>query len=93
LTGVIDFGDSMVGDPHWDLIYLLEDYGQEFFELFLTFYVPATAPLVRRRVQLFQQLNNIDYCLSQLSEGKQADLADALHVLILQATNLALPQD
>lgn len=90
LTGVIDFGDSLIGDPHWDLIFLLEDYGEEFFKLFLTFYSPAMAQQVSRRVQIFQQLNNVEYCLSQLAVGDQMELAEAIHTLVTQATIQAI---
>jgi aminoglycoside 2''-phosphotransferase len=51
LTGVIDFGDSFVGDPHRDLVYLLEDYGDETLELFLTFYSPDRKEQASRRVR------------------------------------------
>jgi aminoglycoside 2''-phosphotransferase len=90
LTGVIDFGDSLIGDPHWDLIYLLEDSGKEILELFLTFYSPATVQQASRRVQLFQQLNNVEYCLSMQSTGEEKALQEALETLIVQATTQAV---
>lgn len=86
LTGVIDFGDSLIGDPHWDLIYLLEDYGHDLLDLFLTFYAPETKPHASTRVQIFQQLSNVEYCLSKLSAGDEQALEEAIHTLIVQAT-------
>jgi aminoglycoside 2''-phosphotransferase len=90
LIGVIDFGDSVIGDPHWDLIFLLEDYGREFFELFLSFYAAQTQQQVSHRVRLFQQLSNVEYCLSQLTSDNQTELEEAIHTLVTQATTRAI---
>lgn len=85
LTGVIDFGDSIIGDPHRDLIYLLEDYGKDTLDLFLTFYSPDAKRQATTRVQVFQQMNNVEYCISKLSEGGDT-LEEALDTLAAQAT-------
>jgi len=90
LTGVIDFGDSLIGDPHWDLIFLLEDYSLDFLDLFLTFYAPETKLQARTRVQIFQQLSNVEYCLSKLSEGDEQAVEEAIRTLITQATTQAV---
>jgi aminoglycoside 2''-phosphotransferase len=90
LTGVIDFGDSLIGDPHRDLIYLLEDYGKEILDLFLTFYSPATKEQASLRVQIFQQLNNVEYCLSKQSESNEKALQESLGILVTQATTQAV---
>lgn len=85
LTGVIDFGDSFIGDPHGDLIFILEDYGKDILDLFLTFYAPDTRQRATRRVQMFQQLDNVEYCLSKLSEGDSSAVEEALRTLVIQA--------
>jgi aminoglycoside 2''-phosphotransferase len=90
LTGVIDFGDCFIGDPHWDLIYLLEDYGKDTLDLFLSFYAPDTKLQASKRVQMFQQLNNVEYCMSKLSEGDQAAIEEAIDTLITQAATQAV---
>lgn len=86
LTGLIDFGDGITGDPHWDLIYLLEDYGEGVLDLFLSFYAPDTKQQAATRVRLFQQLNNVEYCVSKLSEGDEKAFEDALDTLVTQST-------
>lgn len=90
LTGVIDFGDSFIGDPHRDLIFLLEDYGKETLELFLTFYSPETKQQASKRVQVFQQLDNVKYCMSKLWEADEEALQEALRTLVTQATTEAV---
>lgn len=86
LTGIIDFGDCFIGDPLREFIFVLEDYGPEILNLLLTFYAPETTQAARRRIRLFQQMNNVEYCLTQLSEGNQEALEAAICVLIAQAT-------
>lgn len=90
LTGVIDFGDSFIGDPYWDLIFVLEDYGKDILELFLTFHSPGTEQHARKRVQLFQQLDNVAYCLSRLSDGNPEAFEEALRILVTQATSQSI---
>lgn len=90
LTGVIDFGDCVIGDPYWDLMFILEDYSKETLELFLTFYSPGTEHQASTRVQMFQQLTNIDYCITKLAEGDPRGLEEALSTLVTQATSEAV---
>jgi aminoglycoside 2''-phosphotransferase len=88
LTGLIDFGDCQIGDPCWDLIYVLEDYGPAILDLWLTFDAPA--PAAATRVRLFQQLNNVEYCLGRLAEGDAGEIDAAIETLITQATAEAI---
>jgi aminoglycoside 2''-phosphotransferase len=90
LTGVIDFGDCFIGDPHRDLIYLLEDYGQDVLDLFLTFYSPETKQQASRHVQVLQQLDNVEYCIAKLAEGDPQALEEAIRTLVTQATTQAV---
>jgi aminoglycoside 2''-phosphotransferase len=91
LSGVIDFGDSFIGDPYWELIYILEDYGEEILELFLTFYDSSAARRdAARRVRLFQQLNNVDYGMERLADGEPSELAMAIETLVMQATTQSI---
>ena len=86
LTGVIDFGDSLIGDPCWDFIFVLEDYGKDVLEQFLHSYSPDSAPHSMKLVQLFQQLDNVAYCLSKLSSPERTeDFDEAIRTLVTQA--------
>jgi hypothetical protein len=48
------------------------------------------AKQICRRVRVFQQLNNAEYCLSQLPAANQTELAEAIHTLVTQATIQAI---
>lgn len=85
LTGVIDFGDVCIGDPAWDLIYIYEDYGLATFKSFITHYDPENTNLLERKIQLYQSLNNVDYCLGVLAEGYDSDIQEAIAILEEQA--------
>jgi aminoglycoside 2''-phosphotransferase len=81
LTGVIDFGDVCSGDPAWDLIYIYEDYGLATFKLFISLYDPENTHLLERKIQIYQQLNNVDYCLSVLAGGDETDIQEVIAIL------------
>ena len=85
LTGVIDFGDCLIGDQCWDFIFVLEDYGKDVLEQFLNFCSLDSAPSAMKRVQLFQQLNNVEYCLSTLSAHDRDAFDEAIRTLEAQA--------
>jgi aminoglycoside 2''-phosphotransferase len=86
LTGVIDFGDTCIGDPAWDLIYIYEDYGPNILKAFLNRYDPGNTPLIERKVRIYQQLNNIGYCLRMLSFGDEGEIREAMAILEEQAS-------
>lgn len=90
LSGVIDFGDCLIGDPRRDLIFILEDYGGEVLDLFLTFYSPDSERQTGRLVKVFQQLDNMSYCLSMQSAGSKSEFEEAIRTLARQATTEAL---
>lgn len=73
LTGVIDFGDCMIGDPCWDLIYILEDYGDDLLDLFLSFYAPHEKATATRRIRIFQQLNDLEYLMQRIGRAGNCD--------------------
>lgn len=85
ITGVIDFGDAFVGDPHRDLIFLLEDCGADVLDLFLRTYAPADRRAAAERVRIHQELDNVGYCLSRLEAGDEPAIEEALRTLARQA--------
>lgn len=85
LTGMIDFGDVCISDPAWDIIYICEDYGLEVLQAFLHWYDAENAPLLARKVQVYQHLNNVDYCLQMHMSGDEEQLQAAIDILEEQA--------
>jgi Trp operon repressor len=76
----------MITDPLRDLIFLLEDYDEETFDSFLTLYAPkGERQAIRRRVTIFQQLDNVERCLSMLRGGDDEEFAEALAKLVARA--------
>lgn len=84
LTGVIDFGDACIGDPVWDLIYICEDYSEETFNTFMHLYAPDDVAFLTQKVCLYQQLNNVGYCLSMIKEGDEGAIQEAVDYLVEQ---------
>jgi aminoglycoside 2''-phosphotransferase len=85
LTGVIDFGDVCIGDPAWDLIYIYEDYGIETFQRFVSLYDPENSTRLEQKIKLYQQLNNVAYCLSALAQAEDEEIQEAIAILEEQA--------
>ncbi len=85
LTGVIDWGDTRIGDPAWDFVYIYEDYGPKTLTALLDRYDAGNADLLARKVRLYQQLNTMDYCLGMLSDGDEEHIHEALALLEEQA--------
>jgi len=44
VSAIIDFGDMMIGDPAWDLVFIYEDYGLDFLSRLLWHTMKTTAP-------------------------------------------------
>lgn len=86
LTGVIDFGDTCIGDPAWDLVYLYEDYGPNMLDTFLARYAPRNVERLKQKVCIYQQLNNVEYCFRMLQSADERQIREAIAVLEEQAT-------
>lgn len=56
IVGIIDWGDLSIGDPDFDLLYLRQDYGEEFVRRLLGHY-PHPEP-----ARLFEKLRVFDAC-------------------------------
>lgn len=77
LTGVIDFGDVMIGDPAWDLVFIYEDYGLDFLARLLRHYTAADPrPLLARMYRLYL-LDMIEWAVRS-AEAASPELGDAV---------------
>lgn len=86
VTGIIDFGDMAVGDPAWDLLFIYEDYGLDFFARVLRLYEPGDATSLLERVYRFYLLGAIEWAVLGI-EKTQAELEEALAQLRALGTN------
>jgi aminoglycoside 2''-phosphotransferase len=55
LSGVIDFGDLMIGDPAYDFNGILREYWGEFLQEVLQFYQPGMDDKYKQRITRFYQ--------------------------------------
>jgi len=77
LTGVIDFGDAMIGDPAWDLVFIYEDYGLDFLARLLPRYTCADPRPLLGRMYAFYVLDLIEWVV-RCAEGPSPELGDAM---------------
>jgi aminoglycoside 2''-phosphotransferase len=59
VAGIIDFGDIKIGDPAYELKFLLLDYGKEFIESLLKIYPFQSEQMLTRKMDFFIKSNNI----------------------------------
>lgn len=63
VTGIIDFGDAATGDPAWDFVYLMEDYGDDFLARALAAYPAADQEGLLARARRFLVLDAIEWAV------------------------------
>jgi aminoglycoside 2''-phosphotransferase len=59
ITGIIDFGSMHIGDPDFDLCYLLQDYGEGFINLLLQYYPHADYIRLISKLAFFRRRKKI----------------------------------
>lgn len=74
LSGVIDWGDAVLGDPARDFIFLYEDWGDDFLGLALEGYGAAGDPGFLARVQLHYLSDQLSWTLEAAEEGRSDDV-------------------
>lgn len=83
ITGIIDWGDAVIGDPARDLIFLYEDWGMDFLDLALGAYAPDAAGVdrLRSRVLLHYLADQLDWTVRAAEEGRTADARHGVEAL------------
>ncbi|MGI9034678.1 MAG: phosphotransferase family protein [Pyrinomonadaceae bacterium] len=81
VSGIIDFGDMMIGDAAWDLIWIYEDYGSDFLSRLLDVYHESDRKSLLRRVRQFLLLQAIEWAIDCQASGDD-DLAEAVEQLV-----------
>jgi aminoglycoside 2''-phosphotransferase len=64
VSAIIDFGDMMIGDPAWDLVFIYEDYGLDFLSHVLTVYGKADHMALLSRLFQHYQIAAVDWTIS-----------------------------
>ncbi|HRH44894.1 MAG TPA: aminoglycoside phosphotransferase family protein, partial [Pyrinomonadaceae bacterium] len=80
VSGIIDFGDMMIGDPAWDLLWIYEDYGLDFLAKLLPNFHEKDKQNLLERVFEFSMLQLIEWTTTCKIEN-DAELEFALFEL------------
>ena len=59
IVGIIDWGDLTIGDPDYDLLYLYQDYGQDFVRRLLARYPHAEPARLFEKLRVFNTCDHI----------------------------------
>lgn len=86
LTGVIDFSDCHISDPLWDFLYIRRHYGTAVLRRLLDSYPCADRQGAESRIRIYQELNNVQFCLSMHQVGENDALSGGIRTLTEQAS-------
>jgi|SRR6185437_15952050 len=59
ITGIIDFGDIAFGDPAYDFMYLLDEFGEDFLHGIFKIYKPPDKNKLMRKLIFFSLANKV----------------------------------
>jgi aminoglycoside 2''-phosphotransferase len=88
IVGIIDFGDIVIGDPDYDLMYLYTDYGKGFIDNLLKYYSVDDYNRLFDKLEFFRECNTIHDVLIGISYGDHKIFTDSLSSLNAQAERL-----
>lgn len=81
LTGVIDWGDVVIGDPARDFIFVYEDWGPEFLEVALDGYSLESRDRLLPRIHLHYLADQLAWTLTASAEARAADVQHGVTAL------------
>jgi aminoglycoside 2''-phosphotransferase len=68
LNGIIDFGDIAIGDPDYDLMYLLDDLGNQFIERLFNYYYHSDRDRLRQKLNFFQLADAVQLTIAGIND-------------------------
>ena len=77
LTRVIDFGGAIIGDPDYDLMYLLDEYGASFVHAFMEYHPNPNPPGLIRKLKFFLDWEMVHLLLHGVRNGKEGEINTA----------------
>lgn len=78
LTGVIDFGDTAIGDPARDFIYIYEDYGPVILRDVLNWYAGKDASLTMSAIRKWYLFEAISWTVEMFITQRRSDMEHGL---------------
>lgn len=77
ITGIIDFGDIAFGDPDYDLMYLLDEFGDNFLNGIFKTYKPKNKKKLKDKLYFFTLANKIQMILRYKNDNDPMDSVNA----------------
>ena len=78
LSGVIDFGDLIIGDPARDFIYIYEDYGPLILHEVLARYAGSSDPSMLPAIRKWYLLEAITWTVDMFATGRRPEVEHGL---------------
>lgn len=86
VTGIIDFGDMIIGDAAQDLAGLYDDFGPAFVRIVLNHFPDGDREALLRRVYRLYELSFVEWALDVFEQGR----SEASATVLAEATKLRL---
>ena len=91
LTGVIDFGDLVIGDPARDFIYIYEDFGSLILQAVLARYVGKDARKMMPAIRKWYLLEAISWTINMYVEQHEENLEHGLAEIKRELADMEMP--
>ena len=76
IAGIIDWGDLEIGDPDFDLLYLRQDYGEEFVRRLLGHFPHPEPARLFEKLRVFDACDHVDMIVDALGNPVEHDAVD-----------------
>lgn len=81
LTGIIDFGDMKIGDPDYEYLYLLEEFGEEFTKKVMKLRNEENIQYKFEKLSFFLTADNVLLLLEGLKRNNREMLEEAVSII------------
>lgn len=81
ITGIIDWGDLAIGDPDFDLLYLYQDYGEDFVRRLLTYYPHLEPARLLTKLRVFTACDYVETIAVPTPDRAASEVGDAVAAL------------
>ncbi len=76
ISGIIDFGDLAIGDPDYDLMYLMDSFGETFISGLLRFYQHNHPENLFKKLHFFALANKIQILVESIKQDDETEIKD-----------------
>ncbi len=76
ISGIIDWGDLTIGDPDYDLLYLYQDYGEDFVRRLLAHHPQPDPARLLDKLRVFNACDHIQAIVASRQDHSGGDAVD-----------------